>query len=82
MGRKAEHTQIKCKKQYNGKRNKMRNYQCLICKEKLRKYRNGRRTIFVPKHLLLWMIDWESEEQVIEHIKKHHPKIYKKTMGK
>ncbi len=57
----------------------MNKYQCLICKEKLRKYHSGRRPIFIPKNLLMWMMDWESEEQVIQHIKKAHPGVYRKV---
>lgn len=60
----------------------MNRYKCLICKEKLRKHRSGRRPIFIPKNLLMWMMDWNTEEEVIEHIKKAHPKIYKEELKK
>ena len=58
----------------------IRNIQCLICKEKLRKYNSGRRCIFIPKNLLMWMMDYETEEDAIAHIKRSHPKIYKETI--
>lgn len=60
----------------------MRQVICLICKEKLKKYKKNRgRYKFVPKNLLVWMIDHENEKEVIEHIKKYHPKEYKEAMG-
>jgi len=59
----------------------IRRIQCLICKEKLKKYQKNRsRYKFVPKELLMWMLDHETEEEAIEHIKKKHPKFYKETM--
>ena len=58
----------------------MRDFQCLICKEKLRKHNAKKGVKILPKDYLLMMLDHETEEDVIKHIKEKHPKIYKKTM--
>lgn len=56
----------------------MTNYKCLICKEKLRKHRVKKGVKMLPKNLLMWMLDYDTKEEVINHIKRAHPKIYKK----
>ena len=59
----------------------MKRYSCSICKELLSKYKkNRKRYRYTPKDLFSWMIDWDTEDEVIEHIKKKHRKIYNQVM--
>jgi len=48
-------------------------YRCLIC-EKLKK----RKSKYAPK--FIWFMTYDSEEEVIRHIRKEHPNIYNKTI--